>query len=243
MTGNRPRRALARVGALLLDTLLPVVCPGCQREMPGRRWICGACRRRLRPVPRGWICFLCRSRLRPGGDREAGYACTDPEHRGWTGLAGFWMESPLDAFLHGLKYGSREDLARPLARILAPRLTALPGGGILTPVPLHPTRRRERGYNQAALLARTLAPRLGAPVVEGVVLRARYTPPQARLQTERRGGNVAGAFRVPEAAPVAARTWILVDDVVTTGSTLLEAAGALMDAGAERVIPVAVALA
>lgn len=243
MTGDRARRAPARVGRLLLDTLLPPVCPGCHLELTGSRWICGPCRRRLRPAPGGWICFRCRARLRPRGDREAGYRCRDAAHAPWRGAAGYWMEPPLDAFLHALKYEGRRDLARPLSRLLAARLPALPEGGILVPVPLHPTRRRERGFNQAALLARELAPRLGAPVGEEVLVRARYTPPQARLEEGRRGGNVAGAFRVPHPSQVRGRPWILVDDVVTTGSTLGEAALALEAAGAARILPVAVALA
>jgi ComF family protein len=152
------------------------------------------------------------------------------------------MEDPLDAVVHGFKYGGRPDLARPLGRILA--AGAKPDPGLLVlPVPLHRRRLRERGYNQAALLARAAAASWGAPAVDTVLVRTVATPPQARLPETRRHANVSGAFAVPEPGVVRGRAFVLVDDVVTTGSTLVEASRSLYAGGASRVMPVALALA
>jgi len=177
-----------------------------------------------------------------GGDREAGMSCLDPGHRGERGRAAWWMEPPLDRLVHALKYGGRDDLARPLGGLLARRV-ALPGEAVVASVPLHRTRLRERGYNQAALLARWAAVAWGAQWEPRVLERSRATRAQARLTQDRRARNVSGAFRVPAPEAVRGRTLVLVDDVGTTGSTLVEAARALAGAGAERVVPVVLALA
>ncbi len=153
------------------------------------------------------------------------------------------MEPPLDALVHGLKYHGRRDLARPLGRILADRVDPGLAGACLTAVPLHRTRLRARGYNQAGLLAGAAAPRWGCPPVPDALRRPRATRAQARLPESSRAGNVAGAFECREGAWIAGRSWVLVDDVATTGSTLLAAARALEAAGAARVVPVALALA
>ncbi len=234
----RPRRALR----LLLDTVLPPLCPGCGDDLAGRRWLCGDCRRALRPAPSGRFCLLCRAERRPEGDREAGYRCRDPGHASLRGTAAFWMEPPLDALVHALKYRGRDDLGRPLGRLLAAGTAPVPGALVIA-VPLHRARLRERGYNQAALLARRAASEWGAPWLEGMLARDRPTRPQARLREPDRAGNVARAFAVREPAAVRNRTWTLVDDVVTTGSTALAAARALVDAGAKGVVAASLALA
>jgi len=102
-------------------------------------------------------------------------------------------------------------------------------------VPLHPRRRRERGFNQAELLARALAARLTRECEPAALVRRRETRPQAGLTAAARRRNVAGAFAVRRQARVAGRLVVLVDDVVTTGATVAACAHALRAAGAREV--------
>jgi ComF family protein len=151
------------------------------------------------------------------------------------------MEPPLDALIHALKYGNRPDLALPLGRLLASRVH-LEGDGLVA-VPLHRTRRRERGYNQAGLLAEAAGRVWGVPVIEGLLVRSRSTAAQARLRRSERSRNVGSAFRVAVPSWARGRSFVLLDDVGTSGSTLGAAAGPLLEAGAKRVVPVTLALA
>jgi ComF family protein len=106
---------------------------------------------------------------------------------------------------------------------------------ILVPVPLHPARRSQRGFDQALLLAEDASTRWGIPVAHPLE-RARDHDPQARLDPERRRANVHDAFRITRPHLVRGRPAILIDDVVTTGSTLLEAAAVLEQAGASWIV-------
>ncbi len=240
---RRAARIVARnARQTLIDTLLPPLCPGCRRELASGRWLCTDCRRALRAAPAGPICIACRAEQRARGDREAGYHCRRPEHVNLHGRAAWWMEEPLDAIIHSYKYESRDDLARALARLLLARIPALDADGV-TAVPLHRTRLRERGYNQAALLGREAAIGWGIPWVPDLLERSRATSPQARLRETDRAANVASAFRVTHPGWAAGRAWVLIDDVLTTGSTIYAAAQGLVEAGARAVVPVALAVA
>jgi predicted amidophosphoribosyltransferase len=113
----------------------------------------------------------------------------------------------------------------------------------MTGVPLFPARERERGYNQAEVLARELAGIWGVPHVTSLLGRQRRTETQARLDEAHRARNVAGAFVALEPTWVPGRTWMVVDDVVTTGRTLFECLEVLRRQGAGSGVPLAVALA
>jgi len=146
--------------------------------------------------------------------------------------------------LRRFKYRARPDLARPLGRLLAQaaRRAAL-GADLVIPVPLHPRRLAERGYNQAALLAAEVAAALGAPLCARGLERLRDTTQQARLDRGARLGNVAEAFRARWPARVRGRAVVLVDDVATTGATLTACGEALLRAGATSVVCLVVARA
>jgi ComF family protein len=154
---------------------------------------------------------------------------------------------PIAAFVYGgavaraiarFKYEQRPDLARPLGdllwRAVEPRATAL-AGAVVVPVPLHRARLAERGFNQSALLARSVARRLGARFLPLALARTRDTPKQATLDRQARIANTAGAFRARHAACVRGRPVLLVDDVCTTGATLEACSHALLEAEASSV--------
>ena len=235
------RKPLVAGGRFLLDGLLPRLCPGCGAERVEERWICLACRRRFRPGPLAGFCPVCRRESR-GEDPRAGLRCLDPEHAWGVVVAAFRMADPVDRILHAFKYEGRRDLARPLGRLLARGLLPDPTT-LVVPLPLHRVRRRERGYNHAEDLARVAARVWRCPLAPELLERGRATRVQARLTGEDRLRNLAGAFRVPDPGEVAGERILLVDDVATTGATLVEAAEALRRAGARAVGGTVVALA
>jgi ComF family protein len=140
--------------------------------------------------------------------------------------------------LHQFKYGQATWLCGDLADLLHGCVLAhyaVAEVDVVAPVPLHASRRRDRGYNQAALLGAELAQRLQRPFVGDALMRTRATPTQTRLHARERRRNVHGAFVVRAPEWVRGRTVLLVDDVMTTGATLSEAARTLKRAGACRV--------
>jgi len=135
----------------------------------------------------------------------------------------------LREIVHHLKYSDRVSLANPLGDILKECLEREPfSGDLIVPVPLHSARQRQRGYNQAELLAA----RLGRPTDTRLLRRRKNTPSQTGLSRNERKRNLASAF---EARRHVKGTIIVVDDVYTTGSTMNEIARTLKRAGAERV--------
>jgi ComF family protein len=135
-----------------------------------------------------------------------------------------------------MKYRGFFALTEPLAELMArawPRWQT--PVDLVIPVPLHPRRQRERGFNQSAHLVRHLAHRLGWKAHYHLLVRQRRTRPQVGLTKAQRRLNVADAFTVTEAGPVAGRHILLVDDVCTTGATMAAAATALLTAGASSV--------
>jgi ComF family protein len=149
-----------------------------------------------------------------------------------------------------LKFYGREYLGHRLGALLARAFEALPepDSAIVVPVPLHPSRRRQRGFNQAELLARGLVRRLrkegrGLQLVAGSLSRVRATLPQVGLSVSARRENVSGVFSVSRPEQVRNRTVVVIDDVMTTGATLSACAAALKRAGASRVLALSLARA
>ncbi len=146
--------------------------------------------------------------------------------------------------IHQFKYSRKTHVRRLLARMLAegfrdPRVAAV-GPDAIVPVPLHPTRLREREFNQAEVLAELAAERLGLPV-DNCLQRTRYTLTQTDFHREERFANLEGAFALRRGAQVEGKALVLVDDVLTTGSTADACARVLREAGASAVVVITVA--
>ena len=157
---------------------------------------------------------------------------------------GFYRGS-LREVLHRFKYGGRTSLARPLAQMLtAPgkHLARLHKIDRIIPVPLHPKRLRQRGFNQASLLARRLGSALRISVDYASLKRFRWTEPQTGLSRRQRAANVKGAFRLKAPEKVRSKGILLLDDVLTTGETVNQCVRVLKrDGGAKEVVVLTVA--
>ena len=222
---------LKQVGQIILDLIYPPSCVNCGEA---GACFCDACIAAVArfPEPR---CIRCDLPL-------LSYPvtlCEDCERGGMIYLEGLRVigphQEPLREAIHLLKYESHQGVARRLGWLLATcwqeRATITIDG--LLPVPLHPDRQRERGFNQCALLAEAMSIHLAIPMNEGLLTRIRDTRSQVGLSQGERLQNVAGAFVAsPE---VAGKCWLLVDDVCTTGSTLMACAQALHAQGARAV--------
>ncbi|HJX12646.1 MAG TPA: ComF family protein [Dehalococcoidales bacterium] len=229
-----PVTSLKRIA---LDLLFPPWCIGCGREGD---YLCGNCRRSL-PVIVPPVCPRC------GRPRTPGASCPGciEEPADIDGIrAPFLFDGAIRRAVHELKYRNLRALVPALARFLNDYLAENPlPAEVLVPVPLHPRRLRERGYNQSALLARELGKLTGLPVVERGFVRHRYVSPQARsADVNERRRNVAGAFAGTSPEGLEGRQVLLIDDVSTSGTTLNACAGVLKSAGAASVWGLTLAL-
>ncbi len=215
------------------DLLFPPQCVGC--HTPGA-WLCNGCAQRVEPLPAA-ICARCGRALAVPSPTCSQCQSADFPFL-WVRAAALYTE-PLRAAIHALKYEGRVELAEPLSRYLVATVQPLRERGQMgvldgcLPVPLHPRRLAERGYNQSALLAAAFARRTRYPFHEDWVWRSRDTQSQVTLSAAERQRNVADAFSASPA--VAGKRLLLIDDVTTTGATLMACAKAVQAAGATEV--------
>lgn len=193
------------------------LCVGCRQELPHNRHACRQCGLPL-ALEVDSVCGSCQRRP-PAVDRS---------------LIPFLYAAPVDRLIGQFKFSAKLPQGRLLSRLLEQHLerqTSMPD--LLIPVPLHPARLRQRGFNQALELAQPLSHQFGIPIDHRSCRRILQTRPQRELKKQQRKRNIRGAFQVN--GPLTASHVALVDDVVTTGSTVNELAKRLKLAGVTRV--------
>jgi len=222
------RYTLYRWSWAALDWLYPPTCGGC--DTPGERW-CLGCQTKTARIKSPY-CERC-GQTTPDGEVCARCAHAPPKMTAIRSWAVF--DSPIREALHRVKYQRDVALAEALTRPLVEFARNLDWQlDIITPVPLSRKRKKDRGYNQAALLAKPLALGLGTKYSSSALRRERHTLSQVGLNVDQRKHNVDGAFHASRSS-VAGKAVLVVDDVATSGSTLNACADALWHAGAENV--------
>lgn len=219
-----------------LDLLLPPRCPACREIVENNGRFCLQCWTGLTFVTDP-VCSTCGAPfdIDRGPGARCG-ACLETPPRFAAARAALVYSGSARTVLLGFKHGDRQHLVD----IMAPQMIRvgrdwLASDTVLVPVPLHRGRLWKRGFNQAALLARTISRRTGSPTAVDALVRVKPTASSRGMGRRARADNVRGAFRVARAEAVKGKEIIIIDDVLTTGATVEACARVLLRAGAARV--------
>ncbi len=227
----------------LVDWVYPRGCLICGRPSPRAVPFCGICNQRL-PNFRAPLCPACQN-FAPDGRPHPDCAQGGVGSLSLIWFAGFFDKGYRE-LIHGLKYQHQlaigEFFGRRIGRNLRRHLTTDTDRTIIVPVPLHQSRRKQRGYNQSDAIATGVAHSTAGRIAGEALVRTHKTADQTKLSPKERIANVRGAFAVRQTAAIAGQQVILVDDVSTTGATLEECTRTLFAGGAESVMAVVIAL-
>ena len=233
--GLRALTAVTMPLRAVIDVVLPPRCPGCGEIVDGDDRFCATCFGQMLALgpPQ---CACCGVPLPHDGDAAArcGACLADPppfDHA----RAPFAYGGPARKLVLALKHGRRLHLARMMARAMLRVAGDLPDDAVIVPVPSHRWRLWQRGFNQAAQIARHLSRQSGRPLVVDALERIKPTPTTKGLSRRSRQKNVQGAFRVMKPEAIRGRAVIVVDDVMTTGATVAACARQLRRGGARQV--------
>ena len=226
----------------LIELLFPRRCPVCDKPVDKMgRYICTKCRKKIRYV-QSPFCFKCGKSLK---DERQEYCedCKNANHIFDRGRALYEYDTVKEA-VYRFKYEGRKEYADFFGKELAGKLGGLIkdwNADAIVPVPLYKEREKERGYNQAALLARALGQELHIPVNEKFIYRKKATEAQKKLKGKERQNNLKNAFKIGQ-NDVKLKTIIVVDDIYTTGATMDEMARCLKNAGVSKVYCISLAV-
>lgn len=236
--------SFASIKAVVLDILFPPLCFACEKNLAPEEKGCNVCAACLASIALfdTFFCSVCGARL-PGNAKFC-----HPAALYMLGSATSYRNEAVQKLIWRLKYEKLKTAAAPLTQLLARYLNSLDFSFVdftVVPVPLHPERLEERGFNQAELLATAVAETLDIPLVADVLRRVKATPAQAKMRDRKeRAENLSGAFDIAASSEtLRGKNIVLVDDVFTTGATIGEAVKTLKTAGAKIVIALTVARA
>ncbi len=220
----------------VFDWIYPPVCASCGK--PGSL-LCDSCREQLHSVGEHY-CSKCGKPLRKGSKCRL---CRTHEFRFQASRAPYIYDGPAAAMIKSLKYNGNMSLAPILADLLSVFWKELNWDiDIIVPVPLSGERRAQRGFNQSEMIGKAFAKRTGLKSDPRALMKVRHTLQQVGLDAEQRRENLQGAFAA-EGVLVRGKRVLLLDDVMTTGSTFAECSAVLLDAGAKSVNCLSVATA
>ncbi len=226
---------------ILLELIFPRRCPVCDRVQPLGDRICPTCAEQLRGINSPYCCKC----GKPIEDTRAEYCtdCTEYSHEYKQGRA-LYEYRTIRRSLYRFKYKGRQEYAEVYGELLAVHMEEIVRRwkpDALIPVPLHRTKKRSRGYNQAELLAVTMGKHLNIPVDTKIIRRIKKTIPQKRLNRQMRQNNLKKAFKI-DRNDVKLSTIIIIDDIYTTGSTVDAVAAVLREAGIENIYFITLAI-
>lgn len=222
------RVSLQKIKDFTLDLFFPRTCLGCDKE---RVWLCGYCRQGLHRYKNHPPCSMDKT-------EDRCLTCSELLPLRRLIVACNYQDTHVETAVHRLKFGYVEDMARSMGSLMYDAWMREVGeeeGLVLVPVPLHFKRHKERGFNQAELLARNLEKRGLGVVNPSTCIRQRETAPQSLLLLEQRRENISNAFSLTPSQDLRKQHLLLVDDVCTSGSTLLALSGLFHNAGVERI--------
>ncbi len=231
------------MAGLALELVFPGFCYLCDGVAQESLPLCSECLDQIERIGTS-RCAVCGKKLDGGvPDRRCG-DCIRHQPAFAQARAFAKYQDPMKSIIHRFKYSRGfyflDWMADSLVRVYEREFNA-ERFDLIIPIPLHWVRVLKRGYNQALILARPLSGKLGIPIAPGALIRTRNTEPQAGLSAAKRKENLKNSFRVKSAKRIKGKNILLIDDVITTGTTINEAAKTLRKAGAEKVCALALA--
>lgn len=229
---------LTEFGGAVLDFLFPPSCFGCGKFLEKHSLLCTDCENEIERTHEP-ICFTCGLPLPFGQD-----SCSDCSNEGILFYRTFaeYTET-VRHLIHAFKYYNRDDIGGYFGSHLGEtvmRESVFAGFDLCIGVPLYPTRKRERGYNQSDIIAGAISKKSGIPHATTAVRRVKPTKSQTKLNLEQRQKNVSNIFKISKPEDITGKNVIIIDDVITTGSTIKSLANVLIEAGAEKICAVSI---
>lgn len=220
----------------LFDFIIPRQCPGCNNKLlASETAICNNCLASINIADD--------ERLRSEFARKF---LNSKIISGFTSLFVFEKDKPIQSYIHSIKYNKRFLNAQFFGELIAEKLNSQISSwdvDYLVPVPLHQLRKTERGFNQSKYIANGISKKMKIKVRNNILRRVKYTETQTNLTLNEREKNIAEAFKVRYERTIENKSFLLVDDVITTGATIRECGKVLLDAGADKVYACSAAIA